>query len=160
MSITLERATGREDREETAMKWTTFVGGIVGVWWLLSGCTEKPESSNLDQLVDADLARLMSHRCYDFKAAYRKTQDRHMSFEETIQELKHPYLAMRPITQAMQHRSNKTLQFIRKYALEGGLQVLEACALAEHYEQSTDRPMLDYHSGLGKHRRDGHWVSY
>lgn len=132
------------------MTWTRFVGGILVVSSLLLGCTETSQAASLDQMTDAGLAKLMSQRCYDLRTAFHRVQDQHLDFKRSVEAMKQPYREILIVAQAMKHRRNQPLQFMRKYAQKGGNSVMKACELADGYETSSHRPPLDYHGG----RRD------
>ena len=147
-----EETAGQIERA-LPMTWKTWLMGIVVIGWLLWGRTEIAQAQDVDQLLDVDLARQMSHKCYDVGIAYKKAQAEHLTFEQTALALQPSVQEVRRIAQAMRHRSNRPLQLMRKYALgEPGERpdIGKACALASTYEEQTDRPALDYHSGPRK----------
>ena len=120
--------------------------GLLVASLALTACTEpRVTSAELERATDAELARHMAVACYDWDAAWARTQAQHMSLERAVREMQPHFDTLLRVTRPMQARVNVPLQLMRTYTMDfiafrDSAKLRQACRLADDYTPGASTP--------------------
>ena len=102
-------------------------------------------NAELERATDAELARHMAVACYDWDAAWARTQAQHMSLERAVREMQPHFDTLLRVTRPMQERVNVPLQLMRTYTMDfiafrDMAKLRQACRLADDYTPGASTP--------------------
>ena len=120
--------------------------GLLAASLALTAWTEpRVTNAELERATDAELARHMAVACYDWDAAWARTQAQHMSLERAVREMQPHFDTLLRVTRPMQERVNVPLQLMHTYTMDfiafrDSAKLRQACRLADDYTPGASTP--------------------
>jgi hypothetical protein len=119
--------------------WKSLLAaGLLAASLALTACTEpRVTNAELERATDAELARHMAVACYDWEAAWARTQAPHMSFERAVREMQPHFDTLLRVNVPLQRMRTYTMDFI---AFRDSAKLRQACRLADDYTPGASTP--------------------